>query len=670
MPNVSDYENESDWMGACVPKMMGEGKENEQAVAACASMWSEKKSIDDLTLDEAVKRGARNNRTDQQRLQMIHDYAKENGAMCEPPKSLTPNDLISFGGEVKALGDGKVGGYLVRHSGQNDPDLTDDYFDEQTTINAPEVLPVLYQHGMDAKLGKHILGSAKTGRDDVGLWIEAQLNMRDDYEKAIYALAEKGKLGWSSGALSHLVEREPVGKAYHIKTWFVGEASLTPTPAEPRNTVISFKSFIPSEAAATDKDVYQKQVITNKESIMDKEEIKALFDEQKTSIAELVKIEASAAATKAVTDVLDKLPEVKAQLNGEIKVTKAAEDQPFEKPGHFFMAVKNAAINPWQIDPRLKSLVAPKDETKATGLSEAQPSQAGFLVPQQTAAGILEKMYNTGTLLGQMTNRDPVTGNNMTYNIVDETSRADGSRNGGITGYWGAEGGTKTASKPTFRQLELKLKKVYALCVATDELLEDAPALESWLARTVPSELRFKVEDAIINGDGVGKPLGILSSPAFKSATRADANVIAAGDIGRMWAARYAGVNDYIWLGNQSIFPQLLTMSIGNFPVFVSSGGLSGLPYSTMLGRPYYDIEYAPALGTLGDLMLVSPSQYQMIEKSGGIQSASSIHVYFTTDESAFRFVYRVDGAPTWRTTLTLKDSNTVSPFVGLAATT
>jgi HK97 family phage major capsid protein len=112
-------------------------------------------------------------------------------------------------------------------------------------------------------------------------------------------------------------------------------------------------------------------------------------------------------------------------------------------------------------------------------------------------------------------------------------------------------------------------------------------------------------------------------------------------------------------------------MSIGNVPVFLPAGGLSGLPYDTILGRPYYDIEYLPALGTLGDLLLVSPSQYQMIEKAGGIQSASSIHVYFTTDETAFRFVYRVDGAPIWDTTLTLKDgTTTVSPFVALAATT
>jgi len=43
------------------------------------------------------------------------------------------------------------------------------------------------------------------------------------------------ELGWSSGTASHLVMREPVGKATFIKRWLLGlDASITPTPAEPR----------------------------------------------------------------------------------------------------------------------------------------------------------------------------------------------------------------------------------------------------------------------------------------------------------------------------------------------------------------------------------------------------------------------------------------------------
>jgi len=388
---------------------------------------------------------------------------------------------------------------------------------------------------------------------------------------------------------------------------------------------------------------------------MTEEEMQAMLDKVAATAADNA-IKAWSAAHE---------PEVRAGYQVEVvedEADKAARLNPFKSDGEYFSAVKSAELSPSSIDKRLLPLKA------AAGLNEATPSDGGFLVPQQTAAGILEKMWTTGSVLSRF-NPTPVVGNNLSINVVDESSRADGYRHGGVLGYWLAEAGTKTASQPKFRQLNLKLKKVAALCVATDELLEDAPALESWLMRTVPDELRFKVEDAIINGDGVGKPLGILNGGSVVSAVRTDASEIDPLDIGRMWALRYAGINDYVWLGNQGIFPQMLNLAIGNTPVFINAGGLSGLPYATLLGRPYYDIEYLPALGTLGDLLLVSPSQYQMIEK-GGIQAASSIHVYFTTDESAFRFVYRVDGAPSWNASVTGFDTTARSPFVALAATT
>jgi HK97 family phage major capsid protein len=158
--------------------------------------------------------------------------------------------LIAYGSELKALGEGKVGGYLIRFSTADDPDLTNDFFTKDTDLHFPPEMPVLYNHGLDKTIKKRVIGKAVVNIDEVGAWAEAQLNLRDDYEKEIYKLVEAGKLGYSSGALSHLVEREPAGKAAFIKSWFVGEVSLTPTPAEPRNSVVSLKSLsIPDEAA-------------------------------------------------------------------------------------------------------------------------------------------------------------------------------------------------------------------------------------------------------------------------------------------------------------------------------------------------------------------------------------------------------------------------------------
>ena len=155
-------------------------------------------------------------------------------------------------GTVKALGNGRIGGYLVLFSGDEDPDLTGDFFTKSTQfgIDPGDPLPVYYQHGMDDTLGRRRLGKAVVQRvDDVGVWIEAQLQMRDEYEKAVYDMIEAGKLGWSSGAASHLVDRRKAAKSYEITYWPQAEASLTPTPAEPRTSVGVIKAKTPEDTS-------------------------------------------------------------------------------------------------------------------------------------------------------------------------------------------------------------------------------------------------------------------------------------------------------------------------------------------------------------------------------------------------------------------------------------
>ena len=569
--------------------------------------------------------------------------------------------MIYFGDAVKALGDGKVAGYLVRYSGENDPDLTDDFFTKETEYGVVDgsSLPVFYQHGMDEKLGVKSIGRGTIKIDDIGLWIEAQLNMRSEYEQAIYQLAKDGKLGWSSQAAGTLVSRESIGKSSNIKSWPIAEASLTPTPAEPRNNVIPIKSLITTLPVGAGMEAKDKSIIVNESEVkMTEEELKA----QKEREEALMKSVAEA-AVKAYAASIE--PEVKAGYDVGVIVDeadKAAKLNPFKSAGEFFAAVKRAGTG-GETDKRLLAMKA------AAGANESTPSEGGFLVQQDIATSILEKTWSTGSVLSRF-NAIPVQGNGMKFNVIDETSRADGYRHGGILGYWLPEAGEKTATKPKFRQLSLDLKKVAALCYATDELLEDATALESWITTNVPDELRFQVEAAIMNGNGVGKPLGIIASPAFYAIERQTAGSIDATDLGNMWAHRYTGASDYVWFVSSTIFPKLMNLTIGQVPAYMPPGGLSGSPYGTIFGRPVIETEYNPSLGVAGDIVLAAPSQYALITK-GGIKSASSIHVKFTTDETAFRFVYRVDGEPTWNAKVSsyYASSDYVSPFVGLLAT-
>ena len=414
--------------------------------------------------------------------------------------------------------------------------------------------------------------------------------------------------------------------------------------------------------------------------------IKALYDEAKGFISQakalseadgltdvqseqidgwIKKAEELEGKARRMESILDREAALEAIEDGEakakVKVVKDEADQPFETEGEFFRAVKNAGYYPAQADVRLTS-------RKATGLSEGVPADGGYRLQEQTASKILENLWSTGEVMSRVS-KDPVgpNSNSMSYNGVDETSRIDGSRKGGIQAYWLGEGGTITPSKPKFRKVDLKLRKVAALAYATDEQLEDDVNLASWLSRTVPDELRFKVEDAIFEGTGVGMPLGILNSPALISVLRVDATEINFADIVKMWARRYAGVKDYIWYIHQDVTPFIDQMVIGTDapPRFIDYGPDGVL---RMKGRPVVEVEYAQTLGTAGDIVLASMSQYQAIEKSG-IKSDTSIHVAFTTAETAFRFIYRIDGAPLWHSYVTpFHGSNTVSPFVTLSA--
>ena len=137
---------------------------------------------------------------------------------------------------VKALGDGRVGGYLIVWGDDPRRDLTGEYFTPATDLGLtwyPE-RPLLYHHGLDGTLKAAVIGTIDTLRvDEAGVWAEGQLDMRERYVQAVQKLVMKGALSWSSGSLPHLVDVATDGE---IKRWPIVEGSLTPTPAEPRRT--------------------------------------------------------------------------------------------------------------------------------------------------------------------------------------------------------------------------------------------------------------------------------------------------------------------------------------------------------------------------------------------------------------------------------------------------
>lgn len=358
-------------------------------------------------------------------------------------------------------------------------------------------------------------------------------------------------------------------------------------------------------------------------------------------------------------------PEDRSTEKPEVKPTPAKDNEKrFASFGEQLMAAYRAAMPGGKVDERLSTRAA-------SGLNETTPSDGGFLVQQDFVTELLKRTYETGILASKV-KKIPIStnANGMKINAIDEDSRANGSRWGGVQTYWEGEADELTASKPKFRQMELSLKKLTGLCYATDELLQDAAALEAVIRQAFAEEFGFKIDDAILSGSGEGEPLGILNSGAIvtvaKEASQTD--TITVENLIKMWNRLWSRSRaNAVWYINQELEPYLYTLKIGDKPVYIPAGGLSEKPYGTLFGRPVVPIEQCSAAGEVGDIILADIGQYLLIDK-GGVKSASSIHVRFLYDENVFRFIYRVDGKPIWTKPLTpYKGSATVSPFVTLA---
>lgn len=359
------------------------------------------------------------------------------------------------------------------------------------------------------------------------------------------------------------------------------------------------------------------------------------------------------------------------ETKSHIVVTHDEADNEFMTLADQARAVKDFEVSRGQvIHPRLRALKAM--EVKALGGSESVPADGGYLLEPTLTSTVMQPIHEEGPFTRSAT-RLPVSANsNYGYiNGVDETSRATGSRWGGIKGYRLNEGGTKTASKPAFRRINWELKKYAAVVYGTDELLQDAALFSTIVNTGCREELMFMGNDDVLNGSGVGGPQGILNSGALVSVTRTDANKIQHADIVGMWGRMPSrNKSNAAWYINAEVHAQLdqLTFTAGTTGILSPyvSYGVDGV--MRIYGRPVIETEFNSALGTAGDILLADMREYMFWEKSD-IQAATSIHVQFLTDETTFRFVYRCDGQTSMASPLTpYKGTATQSAFVALTA--
>ena len=311
-------------------------------------------------------------------------------------------------------------------------------------------------------------------------------------------------------------------------------------------------------------------------------------------------------------------------------------------------------------------------------MEEENMAQGGYLVPIEFANQLLMESLE-GSVVRPRATQIPMGSNVILIPAIKDTTHATGTYFGGVAIYRPGEVEQKSATKPEFGRIKLELHELAGLCYVTNSLLEDSPiSIGALLNSQFGEAIGFVEDDDFLNGTGANQALGAFNAgnPALvaqpKETGQAAATIVYE-NIVKMWARLYPRCHaKSVWVANIECFPQLATMSMpvgtGGVPVWLPAQGAAGTPYGTLMGRPLFLSEKMQALGTQGDIGLADFSKYFIGEKTGGIQIATSIHIRFDYDETAFRFVLRYDGQPSWLTALTpRRGTNTLSPFVVLA---
>ncbi|MEK4034535.1 phage major capsid protein [Methylocystis sp. IM3] len=306
------------------------------------------------------------------------------------------------------------------------------------------------------------------------------------------------------------------------------------------------------------------------------------------------------------------------------------------------------------------------------GMGEVDPASGGFLFAPEYERKFLQSLYDAASILSLCTIIESSDGRPHKFPRIDETSRADNLRFGGVYSAWVDEGTQPPAGKPKAEMIELTPHKVMALAWASNELVADIDDLLSpFLERSFTGELSYRIEHAIVQGLGGGQPMGIIHSPATitvaKEVGQAGGTIVKE-NLDKLWdAIAYPLRSKAVWLIGEGVERQLNKINAANPGTFYYArpSETSADCYATLYGRPVIPTEHCPALGTPGDIICCELSTYVCLRNTG---IAVSGHAGFSSDHSVFRAVARVDGAPLLGAPVTATDGTQRSAFSILAA--
>lgn len=268
-------------------------------------------------------------------------------------------------------------------------------------------------------------------------------------------------------------------------------------------------------------------------------------------------------------------------------------------------------------------------------LSEGVDANGGYLVPEEydsrlidtlTEENIMRKLGHTITTSGE-----------HKINIAATKPAAA----------WIDEGGALSFGDATFAQINLDAHKLHVAVKVTEELLYDnAFGLESYIIEQFGKALSNAEEDAFLNGDGVGKPLGLLSDKGGGEVaiTTASATAITADEIiNLVYSLKRSYRKNAKFIMNDQTIAALRKLKDNN-GAYLWQPSLQAGEVDRLFGYEVYTSPYVPIIAAGKPVIAFGDFSYYNIGDRGTRSFAELKELYAGNGMVGFVAKERVDG--------------------------
>jgi len=311
-------------------------------------------------------------------------------------------------------------------------------------------------------------------------------------------------------------------------------------------------------------------------------------------------------------------------------------------------------------------------------LSEADPESAGWLVPPEYLNRLLLGAAEKSRFM-ELCQAIPMSALTIEAPVAASMDESSGQVFGGVNFSWVDEAADKTAAIKDFKLLKVKMLAKVAVAIArsSNQLLEDSsPRAEDVINAIFTSAFGWAVDNVILNGSGTTQPLGIINGAGtyVQAAEGGQASkTINWPNIRKMFSRLWPVSKESSglrWVINDECCDQILSLNqpvgTGGSAVFMGDGSAVRPIPRTLMGIEIIWSQFASALGTVGDIGLYDFDKY-ILGVRKALTVAVSQHLYFLTNETAFRYEARLDGMPILPKVIKSRTSWETSPFVVLA---